>query len=265
LKKGFLKTDAYHTDKNTTRLLFDRLMLNSRWAFMSRFIGIVLKNRRIALRGTYDTNAWASSSLDVFNLIEKCGGRFHITGLDNIRNCKEPVVFISNHMSTLETMIFPGIIAPIKEVTFVVKESLVKHPVFGPVMRSRNPIIVSRANSRDDFTTVMNKGQELLAQGTSVIIFPQSMRRVEFEPREFNTLGVKLAKMANVQIIPIAIKTDFWENGKYIKELGPINRDKPIYMTFGKPFNVNGPGKEENNKIIEFIMSYLTQWSEVKA
>ena len=23
--------------------------------------------------------------------------------------------------------------------------------------------------------------------------------------------------------------------------------------------------KEENNKIIEFIMSYLTQWSEVKA
>ena len=94
--------------------------------------------------------------------------------------------------------------------------------------------------------------------------FPQSMRRAEFVPKEFNTLGVKLAKTANVQVIPVAIKTDFWENGKYVRDLGPINRKKPIYMTFGEPFHINGSGKEENKKIIEFISTNLQQWNDVK-
>ena len=82
--------------------------------------------------------------------------------MENITKPEEPVLFISNHMSTLETMIFPCIIAPTREVTFVVKESLVKHPLFGDVMRSRNPIVVGRTDPRKDFEAVMNGGMELL-------------------------------------------------------------------------------------------------------
>jgi len=227
-----------------------------------KYIGVVFKSRKVALKGLYDTANWASSSLEIFNLIEACGGRFHITGLENIRNCQGPVVFISNHMSTLETMIFPGIIAPIREVTFVVKDSLVKHPLFGPIMRARNPIVVNRSDSREDLTLVMKQGQELLAKGMSVIIFPQSHRRVEFIPKEFNSLGVKLAKAAKVQVIPVAIKTDFWGNGKYIKELGPISRKKPVYIDFGKPLSIGGNGKEEHNKTIDFIVERLAQWNQ---
>jgi len=261
LKKIFFTADTYHTLENTPRLLIDRLVLNTRLFFMSKYVSVVLKSRRAALKGRYDTQAWILSSFDVFKLIENCGGRFHITGLGNIRQCQGPVVFVSNHMSTLETMVFPCIIAPIKEVAFIVKEGLVKHPFFGPIMRSRHPIVVSRLNSREDFKIVMDRGQELLATGTSIIIFPQSRRNVEFKSEEFNSLGVKLASRAGVQIIPIAIKTDFWGNGKYLKDLGTINRHKPIYMSFGKPFSVNGSGKEENKKIIAFIASNLVKWS----
>jgi 1-acyl-sn-glycerol-3-phosphate acyltransferase len=157
-------------------------------------------------------------------------------------------------------MVFPGIIAPIKEVTFVVKDSLVKHPLFGPIMRARSPIVVGRSDSREDLVKVMQQGQELLSKGISVIIFPQSHRRVEFIPKEFNSLGVKLAKAANVQVIPVAIKTDFWGNGKYIKEVGRINRNKPIYMDFGAPMSIHGTGKEEHSKIIDFIISHLAKW-----
>ena len=165
-------------------------------------------------------------------------------------------------MSTLETMVFPCIIAPLMEVTFVVKDSLVKHPFFGPIMRARKPIVVSRSNSREDFKTVMNLGQALLANGTSIIVFPQNTRTVDFIPKEFNSLGVKLANNAKVQVIPIAIKTDFWGNDKYLKDLGPINRKKPIYMAFGEPFSIAGSGKEENNRIIEFISSHLVKWND---
>ena len=146
-------------------------------------------------------------------------------------------------------------------VTFVVKDSLVEHPFFGPIMRSRNPIVVSRSNSREDFQTVMKMGQKSLAEGMSIIIFPQSTRMAEFRPKEFNSLGVKLARSAKVRVIPIAIKTDFWGNGKYLKDLGPIDRSKPIHIAFGEPLSIEGSGKEENEFIIEFIRSHLAKWS----
>lgn len=258
--KSFFKSDSYLTDENTPRAFWDKLVLNTRLYFIGNFITIVLKSRSLALRGRYDKEAWAFSSYDVFKLIEDCGGRFHITGLENLEKCKGPVVFVSNHMSTLETMVFPCIIAPLMNVTFIVKDSLVKHPFFGPIMRSRDPIVVSRSNSREDLLTVMNRGQVLLAEKTSVIVFPQSTRTVEFFPMEFNSLGVKLANKADVQVVPIAIKTDFWENGKYLSDLGPIDRSKPIHIAFGEPLTINGTGKEQHNQIIDFIVSHLEKW-----
>ena len=135
--KPIFTSDTYRTDKETPRYLGDKAMLGSRWFFISKFLSLVFKSRSIAQKGKFDTVAWASTSIEILRLIERCGGRFDIQGLENIKNCDGPAVFVGNHMSILETMVFPGIIASIKEVTFVVKDSLVKHSVFGPVMRAR--------------------------------------------------------------------------------------------------------------------------------
>ena len=214
----------------------------------------------MAKNGKYDYPEWVSSSLKILRLLESCGGRFHITGLGNILKIEKPAVFISNHMSTLETMIFPGIIAPRKKVTFVVKDTLVRHAIFGPTMRSRDPIVVTRTDPRADFRTVISEGKEKLDQGISVVIFPQSTRTVDFVPEEFNSLGVKLAKANGVPIIPVAIKTDFWGNAKFLKAFGPIDRSKPIHMNFGEPIEVKGTGKEEHNFIINYITERLEDW-----
>ena len=256
----FFSDSSYDTPKDKPRFLIDRLFLNTRWFFVSSYLNEIIKARSLAVKGAYDNPTWAQSSYNIFKLIEGCGGRFHFRGLDNIPTSEGPVVFISNHMSTLETFVFPCIIAPHKDVTFVVKESLTTNALFGPVMRSRDPIAVKRDNPREDFQTVMNRGKELLAKGTSVIIFPQSTRAVEFIPDEFNSLGIKLAKAAGVQVVPVAIKTDFWQNGKYLKDLGPIDRSKDIHMAFGQPFSVQGNGKEDHQKVVEFISGNLQQW-----
>ena len=227
---------------------------------MLSYASVVLRTRKQAIRKQYFTKEWTDSSFEIFRYIEKIGGKFHITGMENITKSSGPVLFISNHMSTLETMILPSIIAPLKDSTFVVKESLVKHPLFGDVMRSRNPIVVGRKDPRKDFETVMNGGLDLLSKGISIIIFPQSTRSLEFKPEEFNSLGVKLARKAGVEVVPMAIKTDFWGNGKLIKEFGPIDRHKPIHIKFGEPFRIIGNGKEENQRIIDFIQSNLEKW-----
>lgn len=259
--KGYFDSDTYDTPEKEHLTVLEKLRFNSRLYFTLKYAGIVFITRRQARKKIYHRQEWADSSMYIFRFIEKAGGKFHITGIDNIRKNDGPVLFISNHMSTLETMIFPGIIAPYREVTFVVKESLVKHPLFGDVMRSRDPIVVGRTDPRKDLEAVMNGGLERLKKGISVIIFPQSTRSVEFRPEEFNSLGVKLAKKAGIPVVPVAIKTDFWGNGKMIKELGPIDSSKPIHIRFGEPFMVQGNGKDENQKIISFIQSALKDWN----
>lgn len=232
-------------------------------AFKYKFLRVNFHARKLAVRGLYPTEEWVRSSLRVMKLLENCGGRFHITGIQNIRDCRGPVVFVGNHMSTLETMVLPFLIAQVKDCTFVVKESLVKSSAFGPVIRSRDPIVVSRHNSREDLVKVMTRGQEILAQGRSVVIFPQSTRRLDFRPEEFNSLGVKLAAKAGVQVIPFALKTDFWRNGIYVKDLGPLDRaNRDVYFAFGQPVEIKGTGKNENQEIIEFIRANLSVWKQ---
>jgi 1-acyl-sn-glycerol-3-phosphate acyltransferase len=260
-QKAF-SADSYDTPENTRRYLGDRILFNSRWWLYLRFASVVIKSSRLAIKGKYDDEAWIKASFRIFQHIEGCGGRFHIRGLDNLRKTKEPLIIVSNHMTTLETVIFPCLIVPFRPMTFVVKEALVKGRMFGPIMRSRNPITVSRTNPREDFRAVLEQGKEILERGQSVVIFPQATRRIEFVPEQFNSLAIKLAKNTSVRVLPMAVKTDFWGNSKRLKGFGPLDRKKPIYITFDEPMTVKGNGKEEHQQIIRFISSHLEKWKK---
>jgi 1-acyl-sn-glycerol-3-phosphate acyltransferase len=107
----------------------------------------------------------------------------------------------------------------------------------------------------------MNGGVDLLSKNISIIIFPQGSRKPEFKADDFNTLGVKLAKKSGVRVVPVALKTDFWGSGKWIKELGPLDRHKPIHIKFGEPLEITGNGKDENQRIIDFIQASLDEWN----
>lgn len=216
---------------------------------------------RRAAGNACDDNAWVHSSVWLADVFERMGGKMILEGLDNLDQ-DGPFLVIANHMSTFETLLLPGIIRPHRPVTFVVKQSLVTVPFFGPVMRSRDPIVVGRSNPRQDLTTVFEGGQERLGKGIAIVIFPQHTRSMTFDPQQFNTIGIKLAKKAGVPIVPLALKTDAWGQGKKIKELGKIRPDLPVHFRFGKAMTVNGPGKDEHAAICEFIGNSLRQWED---
>ena len=258
--KSYFPSDVYVTDPDTRRHPLDRLFFRSRWGLYASFAGSVFEARSLAVKGVYDDQRWAESSHRVMRQIESCGGRFRIKGFDNIRNAPTPVVFVGNHMSTLETQVYPALIAPIKPVTFVVKESLVQGPIFGPIMRSRDPITVTRKDPRRDLNEVLTKGTQLLKDGISLIIFPQSTRETVFREDHFNTLGIKLALRAGVHVVPVAIKSDFWENGRLLRGFGPIKRERTIHIEFGGSMAISGRGKGEHAQVVEFIRTRLDDW-----
>ncbi|MCL4491837.1 MAG: 1-acyl-sn-glycerol-3-phosphate acyltransferase [Nitrospirae bacterium] len=230
-------------------------------SFYRTMAAIVFRASSLAKRSRYKTKEWAHSSLDIARALESVGVKISVTGVDHFRNLEGPCVFIANHMSTLETFVLPAIIAPIKDVTFVVKQSLVDYPVFRHVMRSRDPVTVGRTNPRDDLRAVLEGGAGRLGAGRSMIIFPQTTRALDFDPGMFNTIGIKLAKKAGAPVVPIALKTDAWGNGKHLKDFGRIDPSKKVHFAFGEPLLIKDRGTEEHARIIEFIARKLEEWN----
>ena len=231
--------------------------------FYSQIFSIIFRASAKAKRGLYDDEAWQASSLSVLRLLERAGAQFDISGLEHVAALGGPCVFIGNHMSTLETFVLPVVLLPFKKITFVVKQSLLDYPVFGHVMRSRDPIAVGRTNPREDLKAVLDGGVERLGKGVSLVIFPQTTRVPEFAPEEFNTIGVKLAKRANVPVIPFALKTDAWGNGRLVKDFGRIDPARTVHFAFGAPLRVTQQGAAEHQEIIRFIVSNLKAWGGV--
>ena len=106
----------------------------------------------------------------------------------------------------------------------------------------------------------MVEGKKRLADGISVTVFPQTTRGTEFDPKQFNSIGVKLALKAGVPVVPVAVKTDAWTNGKLIKDLGKINPAVSTHFAFGAPMTIEGKGREEQQQVIDFISGKIKTW-----
>lgn len=253
--------DANYDTKDGKRTFFNRLILGNRFDFYIRNFIVFAKTGACARQGKLDAEKQVYYSTQNIHITEKCGGKIHLRGLDNLRELEnKSVVLVSNHMSLLETALLHSFLRPHVDFSFVVKASLIKIPYFGDILTSMNAIPVTRRNPREDFKNVLSAGTKILQEGRSLVIFPQATRSVEFKPEEFNTIGVKLAKAANVPIVPMALKTNFVKTGKIVRDLGPVKQKEEIFFDFGKPINVDGNGKEAHLQVIEFIQNRLSAW-----
>jgi 1-acyl-sn-glycerol-3-phosphate acyltransferase len=181
--------------------------------------------------------------------------------MSSFKNLNTPCVFIGNHMSSLETMILPAILLPNRNVVCVVYKGILRWPIFKDILPSQNPIVVSKTSPREDLTHVLSKGHKALKQDVSVIVFPQGARMTEFRAEDFSSIGVKLAKHAEVPVLPIAIKSDAWGNDGFpIPYFGKIDPAKTVRISFGEPLYISGTGRKEHDLAVGFIKDKLTSW-----
>ncbi len=229
-------------------------------AYYAAVIEVVSRHGRLARRGDYNRFLWASGALEIIRVVESVGGRVEIGGLSGLARHSEPVVIVANHMSMIDAFFLPGILLPFRDITFVVKRALLNYPQFGAVMRAVRPIAVNRENPREDLRKVLGEGTDHLAQGRSVIVFPQATRSPVFDRTIFNSLGVKLARRAGVMVVPAALKTDFQGHGRLLRDLGRIEPRKTIHIQFGDPLPVEGAGQVTHERVAGFIADHLRRW-----
>jgi 1-acyl-sn-glycerol-3-phosphate acyltransferase len=257
---NYFPDDEYHTPADHPRALGDLLLLGTRWYFYLRVFRVMWDSMHLSHRGLFDEAVWADKSRQMIRCAEDVGVHCHFSGMAHLAEHDGAVVFVGNHMSSFETFALASLILPRQRASFVVKESLLNYPVFGATVRAQDPIPVGRQNPMQDFRTVMRLGLEMLERDRSVILFPQATRMINFDPGRFNTMGIKLARAARVPVIPIAIKTDFWNPSPLIRDLGPIHRHRDAHIHFGAPVTDLGNARRAHEHVIAHIQNKLREW-----
>ena len=112
---------------------------------------------------------------------------------------KGGAVLASSHVSYLD-FIFAGYAARPSDrlVRFMAKESVFRHPVAGPIMRSMKHIPVDRKAGAASYSHAV----ESLQSGEVVGVFPEATMSRSFEPKAFKTGAVRMADEAGVPLDP---------------------------------------------------------------
>ncbi len=214
----------------------------------------------LELCGKFGFDRWARATYASIVFAEKIRGRLIFEGFKERAAYDGPVVYVSNHMSTLETMILPVTLLSFNPIAIVIKESLANMPLVGRTFARLGCIGVTRKNPRADLQTVFKVGEERLKNGQSVLLFPEGTRQDCFDPAKFNTLGAKLAHRAGVPVVPIAVKTDFLQKGRLWRDFGMVDASKPVHIACGAVLAPELGAKEMHSRCVEFIGGKLAQW-----
>jgi 1-acyl-sn-glycerol-3-phosphate acyltransferase len=147
----------------------------------------------------------------------------------------EPCLIIANHQSTWETVAF---LTLFPDVAIVAKGELLTIPVVSWFLRKSPMILIDRESGAKAVRKMVEESQVALAQGRSVLIFPEGTRKPASEPITFKR-GVELlyAKLGR-PVLPVALNSGFfWGPDRPYKRAGTISVS---YLTPIQP-GLSGP------------------------
>ena len=137
-----------------------------------------------------------------------CGLSHEVHGQENIPD--EPCVFACSHQSTWEAIITQTFLPAL---AWVLKKELFKIPFFGWGLWATKPIAIDRQNQHSALEQVVSQGKEKIIEGRHVLIFPEGTRTAYGKVGRYRRGAVRLARNAQVDIIPIAHNAGkYWSN-----------------------------------------------------
>ncbi len=192
------------------------------WVFILKFLPFATRYQ-IA-------NTWVK--LVLWEVETICGLRYEIEGLEHIKNIPTAIV-LCKHQSAWETIALRKIL-PMQ--SNLLKKSLLKIPFWGWAMASLKPIAINRNNQRAALAQLLKQGQERLAEGFWVIVFPEGTRTAPGETKKFNAGGALLAEKTGYPVIPMAHNAGrFWARYSFLKYPGVIKvKIGPAIATAGR-------------------------------
>lgn len=153
------------------------------------------------------TRLWARGIL--FGLRRIVGLTYVEEGREHIP--AEPCLIVANHQSAWETLAF---LVLVPNVAIVAKRELVAIPIVGWFLKRSPMIIIDRANGTQALRTMIDESRAAIAQGRSILMFPEGTRGGIDDPVQFKR-GVELlyAKLG-LPVLPVAVNSGlYWPHG----------------------------------------------------
>jgi len=174
-----------------------------------------------------------------------CGLQHEITGFENIPD--EPVIIMSKHQSTWETISYQLFLPPM---VWVLKRELLWIPIFGWGVAMLNPIAINRRLGKKSINQLIDQGKKRLDAGINIMVFPEGTRTTAGEKTQYRAGGAIMASKAGRRIVPVAHNAGyFWPKKQFFKHAGTIK------VVIGPPIETVGRSVSE-------IMSEVEDWIE---
>lgn len=193
------------------------------------------------------------SLFNVWWLKITCGLDFQVRGLDNLARDRA-VVFMAKHQSTWETIALATLL-PVH--TYVLKRELMRIPFFGWGVAAMWPIAIDRSAGRKAVEQMVEQGRERIANGISVLVFPEGTRTRPGSATRYKMGGAILAEQSGCPVIPIAHNAgEYWPRHSFIKWPGRIE------LVVGPAIETAGLTPEQiNERVREWIEAQMAQIS----
>lgn len=215
--------------------------------------------------GKLDTDKWAHYCFSTVQIAERLGMNVSFEGWENRAAYKGPVMYLCNHMSTVETILLPPALLSYGPFNVVVKASLSHLPFLEKAAAHMGLVPVGRKSPREDLMTILKTGTERIRAGNSFLIFPQGSRERVFSRKLYSSIGAKLAEKAGVPICPIAVDTRCQptrEKGifaKIFKDFGTVDTAYDIRCACGSLIECT-KAREMHEKSFDWIAGKLEEW-----
>lgn len=125
--------------------------------------------------------------------------RVRVEGRGNI-DPSQTYIFVGNHASQTDIWTFQGYIP--HDFRWIAKKELFAIPIFGAAMRAVGFISIDRSRGRQAVKS-LNDAAARIAEGTSVLIFPEGTRSPDGHLQPFKTGAIMLAIKAGVPVVPV--------------------------------------------------------------
>lgn len=131
-----------------------------------------------------------------------------------------PSVYASKHESALETYIMSTFV---KHLAFVLKKELTYIPIFGWAQAFYGMIAVDRSGGSAAMKGMLKSAQKRIAEGRSVIVFPEGTRVKPGTTGVYKPGLLFLAQNLRVPVVPVALNTGlFWAKKSFLRYSGKI-------------------------------------------
>jgi len=196
----------------------------------------------------YGAVPWAKTVLWV------CGVKVRASGLQNVEP-GIPRIYMTNHQSFFDIFALLAYI-PI-DFKFIMKQELMRIPVFGPAMRRAGYIGIEREDPRKAVRSMKEAAQKIKG-GVSVVMFPEGTRSVDGRLLPFKRGGFNLALKSGCDIVPVAISDSY-----RIVPKGSLKIKKGSFgIHIGEPISLKGYGRKNINQLMDRVKEAMEDLME---